>query len=77
MIKQNRKMTKLNNFQYLGIGLVFLGFSTPFLIENNFFESLSGITAAIGVSLILKWFPISKKNKINIGTKQSTKGNIG
>lgn len=54
-------MKKLNSLQILGIGLVILGFSVPFFTENDFLGTLSGITAAIGVALILKWFPYTKK----------------
>lgn len=55
-------MKKLNSFQIIGIGLVILGFSASFFTENNFLGTISGIIAAIGVALILKWFPYTKKN---------------
>ena len=55
-------MKKLNQNQIIGIGIILLVIIASLLIES---ESLligvpSGLAAAVGVGLILKWIPFKK-----------------
>ena len=55
-------MKKLNQNQILGIGIILIGITASLLNES---ESLligvpSGVAAAVGVGLILKWIPFKK-----------------
>ena len=55
-------MKKLNQNQIIGIGIMVLVITASLLIES---ESLligvpSGLAAAVGVGLILKWIPFKK-----------------
>ena len=55
-------MKKLNQNQLIGIGIILVVITASLLIES---ESLligvpSGLAAAVGVGLILKWIPFKK-----------------
>jgi|25_taG_2_1085351.scaffolds.fasta_scaffold04826_3 hypothetical protein len=56
-------MTKLNQNQILGVGIILIGITASLLNES---ESLligvpSGVAAAVGVALIIKWIPFKKR----------------
>jgi len=55
-------MKKLNKVQLIGIGLVVLGISIPFLVENSLIEIILGVLTAVGVGFIFKWIPFKKQN---------------
>ena len=52
----------MNKYQIIGIGIIIAGgIIGYFFEENNIISTLSGVLCAVGLTLILKWFPIKKK----------------
>jgi uncharacterized membrane protein len=51
----------MNKLQIIGIIIIITGiFTGYFFEENNIISTISGVLSAIGLSLILKWFPLKK-----------------
>ncbi len=58
-------MKKLNKYQIIGLGVLLIGITTPFLFKISAIKTISGVISAIGIGLILKWIPFKKrKHKI-------------
>lgn len=54
-------MKKLSKLQIIGIGILLVGITIPFLVENNVIETVAGVIAAIGLSFIFEWIPFRKQ----------------
>ena len=55
-------MKKLNRTQVIGIGIVIIGITTSFLVDNDLLDTTSGVLTAIGIGFIFKWIPFKKRN---------------
>lgn len=59
----------MNKSQILGLLIAIIGLSIGLLWEksfkyNGFFDFLMGLVSAIGICLVLKFFPIKRKKKL-------------
>ena len=54
-------MKKLNKLQIIGLGVLLIGITTPFLVEISVIKTIAGVISAIGIGLTLKWIPFKKK----------------
>ncbi|MFV8226472.1 hypothetical protein [Christiangramia aquimixticola] len=54
-------MKKLNKYQILGILIAIGSLILNQFSDSNLFGFLFGALMALGLALILKWFPISKE----------------
>jgi len=56
----------MNKSQIIGIGIIIIGGITGYFFEeNNIISTLSGVLCAVGLTLILKWFPLKKRKQLN------------
>lgn len=55
------KITQLNRFQILGIIIMICAVIISAITDENWIGMISGVSTAIGLSLLLKWFPYYKK----------------
>jgi len=55
-------MGELNRTQIIGIGIVIIGITTYFLVENSIIHTISSASCAIGFGFIFKWIPFKKRN---------------
>ncbi|WP_343329260.1 hypothetical protein [Polaribacter staleyi] len=52
--------------QVIGITIIILGIVTGYFFEeSNLISTISGVISAIGLMLILKWFPLKKQKSVN------------
>lgn len=52
-------MKKLNSSQVKGIAILVFGIIAGLLLENSFFQFVSGVLSAVGLSYILKFLPVN------------------
>ncbi|WP_170062855.1 hypothetical protein [Polaribacter butkevichii] len=52
----------MNKLQIIGIVIIIIGIISGYIfVENNIISTVSGVLSAIGLTLILKWFPLKKR----------------
>lgn len=57
---------KVNKLQIIGIIIIIIGIVTGYFFEeSNIISTISGVLSAIGLMLILNWFPLKKQKSVN------------
>lgn len=59
-------MNRFNNSQSVGVFILFLGILIYFTSSNPTINTVSGVLSGIGISFVLKFVGLKKKNKNNL-----------